>query len=197
MKVSRGKLHEHLGMTLDYSVKSQFKITIMDYINKILECLDNTERKASSTKSSTSPMNLFVVDEDCEKLSKEKAETLHKIVANMLFATKRARPDTSIDKSYLTTRVRDPDQSDWLKMVHLFKYVRGNKYLPLILSADKSGFLKWYIYVSHELHPNMMGHIGGGLTLGRGFPISASSNHNFNTRISTKSEIVGVDQIMP
>ena len=42
MKVIRGKLHEYLGMTLDYSVKGKFNITIMDYINEILECLDKS-----------------------------------------------------------------------------------------------------------------------------------------------------------
>ena len=57
-------------------------------------------------------MKLFVVDEDGEKLSKEKPETFHKIVANMLFTTKRARSDTGTSIYYLTTRVREPDQRD-------------------------------------------------------------------------------------
>ena len=38
--------------------------------NEILELLDKAEPKASGTKSSAAPLNLFVVDEDCEKLSK-------------------------------------------------------------------------------------------------------------------------------
>ena len=114
----------------------------MDYINEIPECLDKEEPKASGTKSSASPQNLFVVDEDCEKISKEKDKTFHKLVSNMLFDTKRARPDTGTSISYLTTRVRDPDQSDWMNMLHLLKYVIGTKYLPLMLISDKSGILK-------------------------------------------------------
>ena len=58
-------------MTLDYSVKGQVKITIMDYINKMLELLDKAEKKDSGTKSSAAPLNLFVVDEECEELRKE------------------------------------------------------------------------------------------------------------------------------
>ena len=50
MKVSQGKVHEYLGMTLDYSIKGQVKITMIDYINGILECLEKAESKASSTK---------------------------------------------------------------------------------------------------------------------------------------------------
>ena len=41
-------------------------------------------------------------------------------------------------------------------MVHLFKYARGNKYLPLIQSEDKSGILKWYIDRSHAVHPDAL-----------------------------------------
>ena len=90
-------------------------------------------------------MNMFIVDKDCEKPGKEKTETFHNLVANILFPTKRARLDTGTDVSYLTTRVREIDQSYWMKMVHLFKYFRGTKYLPLILIEVKSRMLKLYV----------------------------------------------------
>ena len=40
---------------------------------------------------------------------------------------KRARPDTGTSVSFLTTRVREPDEDDWSKPKHLIKYVRGTK----------------------------------------------------------------------
>ena len=43
----------------------------------------------------------------------------------------------------------------------------------------------------------MRGHTGGGLTLGRGFPIVTSTNQKLNTCSSTESELVGVDDMMP
>ena len=46
------------------------------------------------TKSSPAPENLFKVDEDCEKLSPDKAKGFHNMVAKTLYTTKRARPDT-------------------------------------------------------------------------------------------------------
>ena len=115
----------------------------------------------------------------------------------MTFAKNIERPDTCTSISYLTTRVIDPDQSNWLKMVHLFKYVRGNKYLLLILIAYKIVMLNWYIDGSHVVHPNIRGDTGVKLKMGRGFPISVSSKQKLNTRSSTKSEIVGVDQLIP
>ena len=77
-----------------------------------------------------------------------------------------------------------------MRMVHLFKYIRGTKNLPLILSRDKNGMLKWYIDGSYDVHPNMRGPTGVGLTMGRGFPISALSKQKTNTRSFTELEIV-------
>ena len=100
-------------------------------------------------------------------------------------------------RAFLTTRVRDPNEGDWIKLAHLMKHVRGAMDLPLILRADGSGLLKWYIDASHGVHPNMRGHTGGGLTMGTGFPITTSTKQKLNTRSSTETEIVGVDDMMP
>jgi len=35
--------------------------------------------------------------------------------------------------------------------------------MPLILSANGSGILKWWVDASFVVHPNMRGHSGGGL----------------------------------
>ena len=50
-------------------------------------------------------------------------------------------------------------------MMYMFKYARGTKYLPIILSADNIEILKWYIDGSYAVHPNIRGHTGGGLTI--------------------------------
>ena len=65
------------------------------------------------------------------------------------------------------------------------------------LSADGSGMLKWFIDGSFGVHPNMRGHTGGGLTRGRGFPINNYTKQKINTRSSTESEIVEVDDCLP
>jgi hypothetical protein len=55
---------------------------------------------------------------------------------------------------------------------------------------------EWYVDVSFAMHPNMRGHIRGGLTLGRGFPISVSTKQKLNIRSYTESKLVGVDDMM-
>jgi hypothetical protein len=118
-------------------------------------------------------------------------------VVKTLYATKRARPDTCTAIAFLTTRVRGPDTDDWKKLGHLMKYLRGTRKLPLILSANGSGILKWWVDASFAVHPNMRGHSGGGLSLGRGFPIVSSTKQKLNTRSSTETELVGADEFMP
>jgi hypothetical protein len=197
MAVSRGKIHKYLGMTLDYSVPGQVKITILDYVDDILAAFDKAEQIGGGTKTSAAPDSLFKVDEDCEKFAQAKAVEFHNLVAKTLYANTRARPDTCTAIAFLITRVREPDKDDWTKLVHLMRYIRGNRTMPLILSANESGILKWWVDASFAVHPNIQGHSGGGLSLGRGFPIVSSTKQKLNTWSSTETEIVGADDFMP
>jgi hypothetical protein len=105
MTVSRGNIHKYLGMTLDYTVCGQVKITMFDYVDEILTAFDKAEPKGGGTKTSTAPDSLFKVDESCMKLVQNKAVEFHNLVAKILHATKRARPDTCTAIAFLTTRV--------------------------------------------------------------------------------------------
>jgi hypothetical protein len=87
MTVSRGNIHKYIGMTLDYTVHGQIKITMFDYVNKILTDFDKAEPKRGGKKTSTSPDSLFKVDERCSKLAKNKAVEFHNLVAKTLYAT--------------------------------------------------------------------------------------------------------------
>ena len=87
------------------------------------------------------PDNLFKVNDYQVKLGTVKAKYFHKIVAMMLYVTKRARPDTALSIAFLTTRVRGPDEDDWRKLDHLIYYLQRTSELPLILGATKTGVL--------------------------------------------------------
>jgi hypothetical protein len=109
--------------------------------------------------------------------------------------SERTRPRPSV--AYLTTRVREPDLDNWAKLTHLIRYLRGSLTLPLILSATGSGILKWWVDGSFATHPSMRGHTGSRLSMGRGFPVVTSTKQKLNTRSSTESELVAVDDCMP
>ncbi len=77
-----------------------------------------TAKKRRCVKTAA-PDNLFVVNEDCMKLSLEAAASFHTIVAKTLYVTKRARLDTCLNIVFLTMRVRAPKTDDWEKLCHL------------------------------------------------------------------------------
>jgi hypothetical protein len=199
MSVSCGKAHTYLlGMTLDYSLPGRVMITMFEYIMEIIATYEKADPKGGGTKTSAAPEDLFKIDDDCKKLNRVKSQEFHTLVAKTLYATKRARPDTCTAVAYLTTRVRQPDADNWKKLSHMIKYLRGStRTLPLVLSASGTGILKWWADGSFAVYPAMQGHTGGGLTMRRGFPIVTSTKQKLNTRSSTKSELVSVDDCMP
>jgi hypothetical protein len=77
------------------------------------------------------------------------------------------------------------------------EYLKGYRDRPFILGADNEGMLMWYVDASFAVHPNMHGHTGGGMTMGRGFPTSVFTNQKLNTKSLTESELVGIDDMMP
>ena len=119
MKVHRGKTHKYLGMSLDFSHVNQCRITMIDYVDEIVAAYDKALnelddgftlvfKKGNRSKSSAAPDDLFVVDEDAEKLSEEGQTAFHHLVAKTLYISKRARPDLS---AFLTTRVMTGESS--------------------------------------------------------------------------------------
>ena len=76
------------------------------------------------------------------------------------------------------------------------KYIQGNIGLPLILSIDQSGNIKWYVDVSFAVHRDMRSHTGGFMTMGTGGAYVQSRKRKLNTKSSTEAELVGVDDVL-
>jgi hypothetical protein len=205
MVVHRGKVHKYLGMTIDFNTAGIVEVSMVEYVKDIITAWDKASEESggfimkfrkSSGQATPAPSNLFTVDDDAAKLPEEQKAAFHNVVAKALYVAKRARPDIAVAISFLTTRVRSPDVQDWVKLRYLIEYLRSTTDMPLVLGATSGGVLHWYVDASYAVHPNMRSHSGGALTLGHGFPISSSGKQKLNTRSSTESELVGVDDMM-
>ena len=194
MKVTRGKIHQYLGMQLDYSVKGKLKISMVDYVKKIVE-----EFSEEITSKATTPAagHLFNVCDDAQPLTEKEADEFHTVVARNLFLCKRARPDIQTAVAFLCTRVSKPDKDDWGKLVRLMKYLFGTKDMVLTLSGDATRLIKWWIDVSFAVHKDFKSHTGGTMSMGKGYIYSMSTKQKLNTKSTTESELVGVDDVMP
>ena len=69
---------------------------------------------------------------------------------------------------FLCTRVKDPDEDDWKKLLRMLKHLKETWQLELWLEADSDGviWLRWSPDVAFAVHNDMRSHTGGALTLG-------------------------------
>jgi hypothetical protein len=111
IQISRGKIHEYLGMTLDYSTCGQVSITMIKYIKEILQLYSEHDNNDSTAKTPAAE-HLFKVNEEAPPLTQDQATIFHNFVAKCLFLTKRARPDIATAVAFLTTCVKGPDQDN-------------------------------------------------------------------------------------
>ena len=125
--------------------------------------------------------HLFKVRDDQPKLDEQKAHVFHTFTAKALFATKRARPDIHTSVAFMTTHVICPDVDDWNKLLRMMRYLRGTKELPLILSADSTNIVKWWVDGSYGIHPDARIQTGGTASLGKGSVMSTSIKQRLNT----------------
>lgn len=144
--------------------------------------------------------HLFQVRDDAVKLSEKKAKVFHNFAARGLFATKRSRPDIHTAIAFLTTRVREPDEDDWKKLQRMMRNLQGTLDLVLTLSGDETDIVKyieWWIDGAHTVHSNCRSQTGATCSLRKGCLMSTSTKQKLNTRSSTETEIVAVDDSMP
>jgi hypothetical protein len=84
----------------------------------------------------------------------------HHTVARVLWGAMRARPDLLTTLSYLTCKVKAPDEDDLKKLIRLVGYIRGTIELPLILTADGSRVVKWWVDASFATCKNIRSQTG-------------------------------------
>jgi hypothetical protein len=178
-------------MTFDFSQKGKVIIDMRDYVAAMIE---DSLMKLGPLDTSPTPAaeGLFEAGEG-PRLEKAQAELFHTIVAKGLFVCKRARPDIHPTTALLCTRVREPIQDDWDKLVRLMRYLNGTREDVLTLTADDLHVIKWHVDASFAVHPDFRSHTGGVMTYGGGALQSLSRKQRLNTRSSTEAELVGAD----
>ena len=121
-------------MTLDYSIPGKVAFTMFDFMEDvILEAPENLRKSRSQYPATQS---LFKVNENSPLLCNKDAELFHRLVARLLFASKRGRPDIQVAVAFLCTRVKAPTKEDYAKLGHVISYLKDTIHLPLVIGAD-------------------------------------------------------------
>jgi hypothetical protein len=188
------KSRDYLGMIMDYTTPRQVVINMTEYIQTVLQ---DAPANMSGTSMTPAGHHLFTVSENPELLDGELSRTFVHIVMQLLYLSQRGRPDIRTAISFLCGRLQGPDHDDYKKLTRVVKYLRGTHDLVLTLSSDGSGLIRWWIDASYSVHPDMKGHTGGTMTLGKGSVYSTSNKQKLVTRSSTESEVVGLHDVLP
>ena len=130
-------------------------------------------------------------------LSEEQAIAFHHTIAQLLFASARARRDIQTAVAFLTTRVKKPDEDDWGKLKCILRYLNGTRYMKLTIQVENLLIVKWLADASYNIHPDSKGHTGGGMMLGKGAIVSQSNKQKINVMSSTEGELVGAHKVLP
>jgi hypothetical protein len=194
--VNRGVVHDYLGMDLDFSSPGKLRVSMIKYLAKIFKAFPEKIRAAAATPAAD---HLFEVRDESERklLPEEQARAFHHSVAQLLFLSGRARPDIKTAVSFLTTRVKAPDEDDWGKLKRVLKYLWGTRHMKLTLTVDNLHTLRWWVDASYGVHWDAKGHTGMMMSLGEGAAMSFSHRHKLNARSSTEAELIGIDDALP
>ena len=191
VKCTRGKVHDYLGMTIDFRTKGKVIIQMTDYVKTML---DEFSVKLKEKDIATTPASGSLFNKGQGKfLESERSEEFHTMVAKGLFLTKRARPHIHTAVAVMCTRVQQPQESKWGKLLRMMKYLNGTKDTCLKLSVESLSIIKWFVDVAFAVHPDFKSHTGAVMSFGGGAVQSLSKNQKLNTRSSTEAELVGVD----
>jgi hypothetical protein len=192
VKAVRGKVHDYLAMKLDFTEKGKLIVNMSDYIKSMVFEFP----EAVSQQKCPWNENLFKVDANSPKLKKEQSELFHTFVAKGLFVCKRGRPDIQPAIAFLSTRVKEPNENDWLKLKKMIGFLDYTKEDTLKLDCDDDGTINWHLDAAFAVHKDAKSHTGATMSLGSGAITSISTKQKINTRSSTEAELVSIDDII-
>jgi hypothetical protein len=172
-------------------------VTMIDYIKMILHDAPKEMRGLAATPAANHLFQVNMVNPI--PLEKDKANIYVHIVMQLLYLrSQRARLDIRTAVSFLCGRLTNPDQDDYKKLARVLKYLDSTVDMQLVLAADDSGKICWWVDASYAVHLDMKSqHASGTLSLGKGSIYSTSNKQKLVTCSSTKAEVIGVHNVMP
>jgi hypothetical protein len=175
-----GSYHDYLGINIDFSDPGTVKFDIVPYINKIIDAFPEKIMGVTSTPAAD---HLFAVclSAKARLLPIDQARVFHHTTAQLLFLS-CVHCDIQTPVSFLTTRVKHPDEDEWGELKCVLTYLHSTRSLKLTLFAESLSIIQWYVDASHQTHEDCHGHTGAILTLGCGAVSSSSTKQKLNTK---------------
>jgi len=180
-----GPTIDYLGMKIDF-MNDTCELIMSNYIKELLK--DSSINTISSTPAAS---DLFDIDESSAKLTEDRAEKFHSIVASLLYLATRTRPDILLPVVFLCSRVTISTEQDSKKLIRILAYLNSTVDLPLILGKKGDPVvLNCYADASFATHHDFKSHGSILMSCGHGFVWCKCSKQKLVTKSSTEAELV-------
>jgi hypothetical protein len=193
LKVVHGKRHDYLAMVLDFSIPGVLQVDMTDYVKGMIA--DFPEELSGKTKAPWNE-NLFKVDPMSKMLDASQAKLFHTFVMKGMFLCKHGRQDIQPAIVFMATRVTQPNEGDWKKLIKMMNFLKATKDDIPVMSCDNTNSIKWHVDAAFAIHKDMKSHTGATMTRGAGTITSISTKQKVNTRSSTESKLVAHDDVV-
>ena len=165
--------------------------------DQLLEVIEIFGGDITGTVKTPAQHNIFYVNENSIKLIGKQCEVFHSVTQNILYITKKARPDLETAVAFLTTRVSKSDVDDWKKLERVLIWILNTIDDKRVIGARSLKELFTWIDAAYAVHANMRGQTGGDISMGYGLLHGKSSKQKINVKSSTESELVKTCEYLP
>ena len=188
IRVNKGKIIDYVGMSFDFAVEGQVRVTMDACVDNIL-----SECGVETTRATPASSSLFDV-RDAAKASGSESAWFHTYIAKLLYLAKRVRPECLTAVAFLTTRVTLCDIDDLAKLRRLLGYLRLTRERGVVLRIGDEMVVRAYIDAAYGVHQDTgKSHTGCAIVLGEAGPLfSKSGKQKIVTKSSTEAELVGL-----
>ncbi len=187
-RTNSGAILDYVGMTFDFTIPGEVRVTMDNCVNDILSGSGVTKTRVTPAAST-----LFDI-RDAKKATDVEAKWFHTHVAKVLYLAKRVRPECLTAVAFLSTRVQVCDIDDLAKLTRLLGYLRHTRDRGIILRIGEHMDVKAYIDAAYGVHQQSgKSHTGCVIVLGEAGPLFAKSGkQKIVTKSSTEAELVGL-----
>ena len=184
-----GDSQEYLGMEFDFSICGKVKITMRNYINKLLIAYHvKTLSKTPCSNDLFEPCN-------CSLLSHQQQQMLHCGSAQLLFLSKRARPDISLPTNYLCSHVNRYCIHHKLVFERVLSYLNQTQNEGITLSSDERiPTINIFADASYGINPDRKSQTGIVIQICRSTIITKCGKQKLVTKSSTEAELVAASE---
>ena len=119
-------------MILDFTTPGILEINMSDYIQVILQ---DTPANLRGTSMVPAAKHLFTPRPDAPKTNPQEQEIFHHLTMRLMYLSQHGRPDIQTAVAFLSSRVANPDQDDYMKLGKVIKYLETHNTLDITTTS--------------------------------------------------------------